>query len=194
MKASTAIGKAGPTCIQDRAGNGSRCFCPGERRDGPFRVRPTGGAIRDDARRDGSMPDLDAAAAYDLEYSDSYENIESVMFWPQNHMVAPPADALECRACHSEGRRLDFAALGFDDGRVAEFTAFPPGPEPEPETTTTTAAPTTTTTEAPTTTTVVAAAEDVEDEPSSTGLVVGIIAGVVVLVGLGYMMLRRRTA
>lgn len=135
-----------------------------------------------------------AAAAYGLEYSGEYVNIDSVMYWPQNHMVAPAADALECQACHSEDGRLDFAALGFDDGRVAELTAFPPGPEPEPETTTTTTeAPTTTTTEAAPTSTV-AAAETVEDESSSTGLVVGVIAAVVVLGGLAFVMMRRRTA
>jgi octaheme c-type cytochrome (tetrathionate reductase family) len=143
---------------------------------------------------DMSAAITDAATAYGLEYSGSYENIESVMYWPQNHMVAPAADALECQACHSEGGRLDFASLGFDGARVAELTAFPPGPEPEPETTTTTAAPTTTTSDAPTTTTLVAAADDVADESSSTGLVVGIIAAVVVLGGLGFMMMRRRTA
>jgi len=143
---------------------------------------------------DMSAAITDAAAAYGLEYSGSYENIESVMYWPQNHMVAPAASALECQACHSEDGRLDFATLGFDEARVAELTAFPPGPEPEPETTTTTTeAPTTTTTEAAPTSTV-AAADPVEDESSSTGLVLGVIAAVVVLGGLAFVMMRRRTA
>ncbi len=136
----------------------------------------------------------DAAAAYDLEYSGSYENIDSVMYWPQNHMVAPASEALECTECHSEDGRLDFAALGFPDERIAVLTVFPPT-EPEPETTTTTEAPTTTTTEtAPVTTTTVVAADEVEDESSNTGLIVGIIIGVVVLGGLGLVVMRRRTA
>ncbi|MDH5372713.1 MAG: hypothetical protein OEX97_07185, partial [Acidimicrobiia bacterium] len=136
---------------------------------------------------------FDAAAAYGLEYSGSYENIESVMYWPQNHMVAPADQALECQECHAPDGRLDYAALGFDDVRMAELTVFPPGPEPEPETTTTTDAPTTTTTDAAPSSTVVAV-DDVEEESSSTGLIVGVVAAVVVLSGLAFVMMRRRSA
>ncbi len=143
---------------------------------------------------DLSLAIPDAAAAYGLEYSGSYENISSVMYWPQNHMVAPASEALECTECHSEDGRLDFEALGFPEDRIAVLTVFPPA-EPEPETTTTTEAPTTTTTTeaAPDTTTTVVAADEIEDESSSTGIIVGIIVGVVVLGGLAYVVMRRRT-
>jgi hypothetical protein len=35
------------------------------------------------------------------------------MFWPQTHMVAPKAAALQCQACHAEGGRMDWETLGY---------------------------------------------------------------------------------
>lgn len=49
-----------------------------------------------------------------LDYSGSYGFIETKMYWPINHMVAPKEDALPCEACHTaQGGRLDWKALGY---------------------------------------------------------------------------------
>jgi len=50
-----------------------------------------------------------------LTYSGYYGFIETEMYWPINHMVAPAEDALKCSACHSEkgNGRLDWEALGY---------------------------------------------------------------------------------
>lgn len=147
---------------------------------------------------DMSAAITDAAAAYGLDYSGSYENIESVMYWPQTHMVAPADMALECQDCHAADGRLDFVALGFSEDRTAELATFPPGPGDEPEETTTTAAPTTaapTTTAAEATTTTVVTAAPVEDESSSSApLIIGIIAALALVGGLGFVLMRRRKA
>jgi hypothetical protein len=51
--------------------------------------------------------------------------VESEMYWVQNHMVAPKAQALRCTDCHtSSGGRLDFAALGFGDRALTLATMF----------------------------------------------------------------------
>ncbi len=41
-----------------------------------------------------------------LEYSGSYGFVETVMYWPINHMVAPKEESLQCADCHSENSRL----------------------------------------------------------------------------------------
>jgi len=41
-----------------------------------------------------------------LPFSGKVDFIETEMFWPQNHMVAPEEKALRCDACHSENSRL----------------------------------------------------------------------------------------
>ena len=48
-----------------------------------------------------------------LPYSGSYGFAKTTMFWPQTHMVAPKSHALQCQACHSEGGRMDWEALGY---------------------------------------------------------------------------------
>jgi octaheme c-type cytochrome (tetrathionate reductase family) len=62
-----------------------------------------------------------------LPYSGQYGWVNSVMYWPTTHMVAPASDALQCRDCHttSDGR-LDFAALGYSAADVTRLTNFPP--------------------------------------------------------------------
>jgi octaheme c-type cytochrome (tetrathionate reductase family) len=76
--------------------------------------------------------DWDQAIAYgmaaaDLPYSGEYGWVNSTMYWPITHMVAPASDALQCRDCHvAEGGRLDFAALGYSESDVKRLTNFPP--------------------------------------------------------------------
>ncbi len=46
------------------------------------------------------------------DYSGHYDFVETRMYWPLTHMVAPKEDALACDACHSR------------DGRLANLTGF----------------------------------------------------------------------
>lgn len=42
-----------------------------------------------------------------LDYSGEYDYVETTMFWPITHMVAPASDALTCTSCHvDEGGRM----------------------------------------------------------------------------------------
>ncbi|MDF2139935.1 tetrathionate reductase family octaheme c-type cytochrome [Paenirhodobacter sp. CAU 1674] len=41
-----------------------------------------------------------------LEYSGKFDFVETHMYWPITHMVAPKEDALKCESCHSEGGRM----------------------------------------------------------------------------------------
>lgn len=41
-----------------------------------------------------------------LPYSGQYEWVETVMYWPITHMVAPAEEALQCNECHSRQSRL----------------------------------------------------------------------------------------
>ena len=62
-----------------------------------------------------------------LPYSGEYGFVETQMYWPITHMVAPATDALTCKDCHTaEDGRLDFAALGYSDTDVSRLTHFPP--------------------------------------------------------------------
>jgi len=76
--------------------------------------------------------DWDMAISYGMEYaglpySGQYGWLESVMYWPTTHMVAPAKDSLQCRDCHTaEGGRLDFATLGYSATNVSRLTNFPP--------------------------------------------------------------------
>ena len=50
-----------------------------------------------------------------LDYSGQYGFVETAMYWPINHMVAPKEKALKCTNCHGKkGDRLDWEALGYD--------------------------------------------------------------------------------
>jgi len=50
----------------------------------------------------------------DLAYSGSYGFVETEMYWPINHMVAPKEDALSCTNCHGKkGNRMNWEALGY---------------------------------------------------------------------------------
>ena len=50
-----------------------------------------------------------------LDFSGSVGFVETRMYWPINHMVAPADKALKCMACHGEKsqHRLDWKALGY---------------------------------------------------------------------------------
>jgi octaheme c-type cytochrome (tetrathionate reductase family) len=48
-----------------------------------------------------------------LNYSGEYGFTETYMYWATTHMVQPAEEALQCDACHSDGSRLDWEALGY---------------------------------------------------------------------------------
>ncbi len=50
-----------------------------------------------------------------LEYSGNFDFIETEMYWPINHMVSSPDNALNCNDCHGKGenKRLDWEKLGY---------------------------------------------------------------------------------
>jgi octaheme c-type cytochrome (tetrathionate reductase family) len=48
-----------------------------------------------------------------LPYSGQYDWTDTLMFYPESHMVAPAADALQCNDCHGPAGRLDWQALGY---------------------------------------------------------------------------------
>jgi octaheme c-type cytochrome (tetrathionate reductase family) len=62
-----------------------------------------------------------------LPYSGEYGFVETHMYWPITHMVAPASEALTCKECHTtEDGRLDFAGLGYNEADVSRLTVFPP--------------------------------------------------------------------
>ncbi len=69
-----------------------------------------------------------AGMAYaEAEYSGEYDFIETRMYWPITHMVAPADEALTCQGCHvEEGGHLDFLALGYTAEQAHGLTNFPP--------------------------------------------------------------------
>lgn len=48
-----------------------------------------------------------------LEFSGSVGFVETEMYWPINHMVAPAENALKCNSCHGKEGRLDWETLGY---------------------------------------------------------------------------------
>jgi octaheme c-type cytochrome (tetrathionate reductase family) len=42
-----------------------------------------------------------------IPYSGEYDFVETVSYWPANHMVAPKEDALKCGECHAKDGRLN---------------------------------------------------------------------------------------
>lgn len=56
-------------------------------------------------------------AEIELAYSGKYGFVETEMYWPINHMVAPASKSLRCTACHSRSasKRLDWEKLGYKD-------------------------------------------------------------------------------
>jgi hypothetical protein len=80
--------------------------------------------------------DLDAAVvagveASGQEYSGAWEPVTELMYFDVTHQVAPAAESLKCADCHAEEGRLDFAALGYPEDRIARLVAVgapPPAP------------------------------------------------------------------
>ncbi len=58
------------------------------------------------------MAEAKAAGVTDADFSGDYGFIETEMFWPITHMVAPADEALGCADCHAK------------DGRLANLTGF----------------------------------------------------------------------
>lgn len=52
-----------------------------------------------------------------LEFSGEVDFIETEMYWPLNHMVAPADEAVTCIECHGvkEGKRVDLRAMGYSE-------------------------------------------------------------------------------
>lgn len=63
------------------------------------------------------------------EFSGEYGFVQTVMVWPITHQVSPADQALSCKDCHNPQGALDFAALGYSEGRVAMLTSFYDAPE-----------------------------------------------------------------
>jgi len=54
----------------------------------------------------------EGADAAGLDYSGSYEWVDTVMYLSLNHEIAPKEEALDCLDCHNGG--MDFEALGYE--------------------------------------------------------------------------------
>ncbi|MCI2393187.1 tetrathionate reductase family octaheme c-type cytochrome [Aliiroseovarius sediminis] len=50
------------------------------------------------------------------EYSGNFDFVDTQMYWPITHMVAPAKDALNCGSCHAEDGRLDGIAAVYMPG------------------------------------------------------------------------------
>jgi hypothetical protein len=53
------------------------------------------------------------AQAAGQPFSGKFDFVSTEMSWPITHMVAPKEQALGCTACHGDGQRLDWKALGY---------------------------------------------------------------------------------
>jgi hypothetical protein len=71
---------------------------------------------------------IEAGMAYaGAPYSGNYDFIETQMYWPITHMIAPVEEALTCLNCHTEeDNRLDFIALGYTEDQAQALSYFPP--------------------------------------------------------------------
>ncbi|MCI4662294.1 MAG: tetrathionate reductase family octaheme c-type cytochrome [Neomegalonema sp.] len=56
-------------------------------------------------------------ATTDVPYSGQFDFVDTEMWWPTTHMVAPAAEALECDSCHAKQGRLDTLAGFYLPGR-----------------------------------------------------------------------------
>lgn len=52
-----------------------------------------------------------------LDFSGEVDFIETDMYWPINHMVAPPDEAVKCIECHGvrEGKRVNLREMGYKE-------------------------------------------------------------------------------
>lgn len=72
----------------------------------------------DKALRAG-MEEAKAVGQTDVEYSGKFDFVETRMYWPITHMVAPAEKALACADCHSKDGRLAKLAGVYMPGRDA---------------------------------------------------------------------------
>lgn len=78
--------------------------------------------------------DWDSASRIGMEasgllYSGSVGFVETEMYWPINHMVAPADQALQCTSCHGKKgeQRLDWKSLGYRKDPITRGTRFEQG-------------------------------------------------------------------
>jgi len=62
---------------------------------------------------DWNSASVNGMKTVNLAYSGSFGFIETEMYWPINHMVAPKEKALKCASCHGANGRLNWTALGY---------------------------------------------------------------------------------
>ncbi|RME05373.1 MAG: tetrathionate reductase family octaheme c-type cytochrome [Anaerolineae bacterium] len=62
-----------------------------------------------------------------LPYSGQYDWTETRMYYPESHMIAPAAEALQCNDCHGPEGRMDWEALGYP-GDPVDWGARTPTP------------------------------------------------------------------
>jgi octaheme c-type cytochrome (tetrathionate reductase family) len=65
-------------------------------------------------------------AVNNLPYSGQYGFIETEMYWPLAHMVAPAKESLRCTDCHTrkETKRLDWESLGYPGDPMTSGSRF----------------------------------------------------------------------
>jgi len=51
------------------------------------------------------------------EYSGKFDFVDTAMYWPITHMVAPKQDALKCSECHAKEGRLEGLSGVYIPGR-----------------------------------------------------------------------------
>ncbi|MEN8243170.1 MAG: hypothetical protein ABFS17_14765, partial [Chloroflexota bacterium] len=64
-------------------------------------------------------------AAAGSEFSGDLAWVDTVMYWPITHQVAPATEALGCTACHATDSVLDFAALGYSAEEITRLSSVP---------------------------------------------------------------------
>ena len=64
-----------------------------------------------------------------LEFSGKVDFVETEMYWPINHMVAPAEDAVKCIECHGvkEGKRINLRAMGYGEDPMKSGGRFKNG-------------------------------------------------------------------
>lgn len=65
-------------------------------------------------------------AVNNLPYSGQYGFIETEMYWPLAHMVAPAEESIRCTDCHTrkETKRIDWQSLGYPDDPMTSGSRF----------------------------------------------------------------------
>jgi octaheme c-type cytochrome (tetrathionate reductase family) len=74
---------------------------------------------------DWSLAATRGMEAAGLEFSGDLAWVDTVMYWPQTHQVAPATEVLGCTACHSAEGVLDFVALGYSDEELERLSSVP---------------------------------------------------------------------